>query len=85
MNKKVLATKMAEDCGITLIKAKKIIKTITEIFKEYLPRDKKIEIRGFGSFKILKTKKRKIKLIGQKTLKELPPSKRIKFKPFVKL
>lgn len=85
MNKKVLATKMAEDCGITFLKAKKIIKTITEIFKEYLPKEKKIEIRGFGSFKILKTKKRKIKLIGQNALKELPPSKRIKFKPFVKL
>lgn len=85
MNKKFLASKMAEDCGITILKAKKIIRTITEIFMDHLPKDKKIEIRGFGSFKILKTKKRKIKIIGQKVLEELPPSKRIKFKPFIKL
>lgn len=85
MNKKMLATRMAEDCGITILKAKRIIKTITEIFKEALPKEGKIEIRNFGSFKILKTKKRKIKLVGQKIIKELPPSKRIKFKPFVKL
>lgn len=85
MNKKMLANKIAEDCGITILKAKKIIKTITDIFKEYLPKEKKIEIRDFGSFKVLKTKKRKIKYIGQKEIKVLPASKRIKFKPFVKL
>lgn len=85
MNKKMLANKMAQDCGITILKAKKIIKTITDILKEYLPKEKKIEIRNFGSFKVVNTKKRNIKYIGQEKTKVLPASKRIKFKPFIKL
>lgn len=85
MNKKMLANKMAQDCGITILKANKIIKTITDILKEYLPKEKKIEIRNFGSFKVVNTKKRNIKYIGQEKIKVLPASKRIKFKPFIKL
>ncbi len=85
MDKRTLASKIAEDCGITVVKSKKIIKEITEIFKKYLAKEKKIEIRNFGSFKVVETKKRKIRYIGQKTIKELPPKKRIKFKSFIKL
>lgn len=85
MDKRTLANKIAEDCGITVVKAKIIIKEITEIFKKYLAKEKKIEIRNFGSFKVVETKKRKIKYIGQKTIIELPPKKRIKFKSFIKL
>ena len=85
MNKKMLANKMAQDCGITILKAKKIIKTITDIIKEYLPKEKKIKIRNFGSFMVVNTKKRNIKYIGQEKIKVLPASKRIKFKPVIKL
>lgn len=85
MNKKMLANKMAEDCGITILKAKKIIKAITDIFKEYLPKEGKIEIRNFGSFKVVSTKKRNIRYIGQEKIKVLPASKRVKFKLFIKL
>ena len=58
MNKAELITKVSERTNVTQKVAKVIVDTLFEGMKESLEKGERIEIRGFGSFKVKKRKGR---------------------------
>lgn len=85
MNKKILAKKISEECGWTISKANILIDKIVDLIKKSLIKGEKVEIRNFGSFKVIKVEKKLIRDVREKKIKELPAKKKVKFKPFIKL
>ncbi|MBF0476463.1 MAG: integration host factor subunit beta [Deltaproteobacteria bacterium] len=52
MNKSQLIEKLAKAEGLTIKKAELVVKTVFESVEEALLNDDRVEIRGFGSFKV---------------------------------
>ncbi len=85
MNKKILEKKISEECGCTITKANKLIDKIIEILRNSIIKNEKIELRNFGAFKVIKVKKKLIRDLKEKKMKELPSKKKVKFKSFIEL
>ena len=52
MNRSELIKSLAEECDITNAEASRIVKTFFQSMREAIKNGNRIEIRGFGSFKV---------------------------------
>jgi len=56
MNKSVLIETLSRETGLTLTKAEEAVNTIFNEMANALAKDERVELRGFGSFKVKKYK-----------------------------
>ena len=85
MTKKEIGTKVALKTGITHKKAVAIIDQLLSEIKNSLARGEKIEIRGFGVFKIRNSKAKIARNLKTNSERLIAPSRRVKFVPGKKM
>ncbi len=81
MTKKEIAARVALRTGITQKRAAAIIDDLLGAIKEALARGEKIELRGFGVFKIRHAKEKVARNLATNTRVIIPPTRRVKFIP----
>jgi len=79
MTKKEIAAQVALRTGITQKRASAIIDQLCDAIKEGLARGEKIELRGFGVFKIRYAKEKIARNLATNTRVVIPPTRRAKF------
>jgi len=85
LTKKEIGTKVALKTGITHKKAVEIIDQLLSEIKNGLARDEKIEIRGFGVFKIRNSKAKIARNLKTNSEILIAPARRVKFIPGKKM
>ncbi len=80
MIKNDIALALEKDSGFNGAKSLLIVEAVLEALKEALAREEKIEIRGFGSFKIVNKKTGFGRDIRRKKQIHITQGKRIKFR-----
>jgi len=81
MQRKDIAVKIAKECGITDVLAKRIVNDVFKAIIDALITDGRLELRNFGVFSVKERKPRKARnpKTGQEVM--LPLRKVIVFKP----
>jgi nucleoid DNA-binding protein len=85
LTKKEIGTKVALKTGITHKKAVAIIDQMLSEIKNSLARGEKIEIRGFGVFKIRNSKAKIARNLKTNSEILIAPTRRVKFVPGKKM
>lgn len=81
LTKKSLAIKLADDTGIPQKDGYEFIKLFLQTLKGALQKGRRIELRGFGVFKKLKSKKKFARDIKKNIKKPINKKYRLKFTP----
>lgn len=81
MTKKEIAAQVALRTGITHKRALAIIDQLLNEVREALTAGRKIEIRGFGVFKVRTTKAKVARNLSTNTQIVIAPTRRVKFIP----
>lgn len=85
MTKKEIAVKVANKTGVTHKKALAIIDQLLREIKNGLARGEKVEIRGFGVFKIRNSKPKIARNFKTNSEILIGPTRRVKFVPGKKM
>jgi integration host factor subunit beta len=81
MTKSVLIEKVAQRVeGLTLKQTEIVVETVFDSVKDALKRGDKIEIRGFGNFRLKERSERKARNPKTGETVDVPPKKAIRFK-----
>jgi integration host factor beta subunit len=81
MTRSVLIEKVAERVDwLTLKQTEIVIETVFDSIKDALKRDEKIEIRGFGNFRLKERKPRKARNPKTGESVDVPQKKAVRFK-----
>lgn len=80
MTEYMLAKKIAEETGLTLLASKKFIKTYKEVVTENLCRYGRIQFFKFGTYRIFYIKSNIRRDLVTKEFKEFPAVKSVRFK-----
>lgn len=70
-----IASKVSQDIGITKKQTEVVIETVFESIKDALAKGGKVEIRGFGNFKLRSRKARKARNPKTGESVDVPPKK----------
>ena len=81
MTKKEIAARVALRTGITHKRAVAVIDQILAEIKSALAEGEKTEIRGFGVFKVRRTKRKVARDLSTNTEIVIAPTRRVKFIP----
>lgn len=81
MIKNDIALALEKDSGFSGAKSLQIVEAVLEALKDALAREEKVEIRGFGSFKIVSKKTGYGRDIRRQKQIRINQGKRIKFRP----
>ena len=81
INKEDISKEIYLNFGIPSFYAKKILNDVIKLLIQGLRRDKKLKINGFGSFKIIKKKKRIGRNPKTRELHEISERNTVSFKP----
>jgi len=84
MTRKDLIDKLAREFKLKKKDSEKIVKFIFEQISEALKKGESVGVQNFGTFTVIRTKKRKVKLPSGEWI-EVPPRKKILFHPSLKL
>ncbi len=85
MTKKEIAAEVALRTGITHKRSVSVIDQLLAEIKATLAAGGKVEIRGFGVFKVRHTKQKVARNLSTNTQIVIPPTRRVKFIPGKKM
>lgn len=81
ITKDVLAEELTDNVltGLKKAQAECVVEDVIEILKEAFRRGERVELRGFGSFKVVKLKERKGRIMKTGEVVKIPASYTVKF------
>lgn len=80
MNKEELITRVSQDTNLDLVTVRTIIESTLDEISNCFKRKDNLEIRGFGSFKVVTTKQKIGRNISKGESVVIPPKHKVKFK-----
>ena len=80
MNKEELITRVSQDTDLDLVTVRTIIESTLDEISSCFQRKDNLEIRGFGSFKVVTTKQKMGRNISKGEPVVIPPKHKVKFK-----
>lgn len=81
MTRHEVATKVAEQTGISLVQAEKAVEAVMGIITDAVCSGGKVTLRGFGTFKTIVRQPKKARDISRGETITLPATKKPVFKP----